>query len=182
MADIYKWSDRERQPLREQRLLGFESARDVYVALGFSRFRQTDGKSVDGISEMGEAPDAGRLLRCHGAFTGTLQEDRCSDSNHHGSLRRRSARRVHLLQAAHEIRNRGGQGESLFDCRALGSRGNAHPAGGSRRTEIRRSQRSRFKQVAHGMVRLGNEGWDEAGILEETRGLLRSWSGRMEIR
>ena len=50
--------------------------------------------------------------------------------------------------------------------------------------EVRRSQRLGSEQAAHGVVRLDDEEWKEAGVSEEARGLLRCGSrgGELEVR
>src|SRR5437016_6673371 len=131
---------------------------------------------------MAEASHARCLLRCDGAEPGSVQEHEFADPNDYWTLRRRSTGGVHVLQAAYAVRNRGSEGESLPDYWAVGPRGNAHAESGSGGIEIRPSKRPRPEQVAHRMVRLGDEGRTETGISEEARGLLLGWSGGMEVR
>src|SRR5437879_12131732 len=102
---------------------------------------------------MAEASGSGRLLRRDGPKRGPVQENEFADPDDYWTLRRRSAGGVHVLQAAHAVRDGGSKGESLPDYRAVGSRGNAHPESGSGGTEVRPSARPRSEQVARRMVR-----------------------------
>src|SRR6266849_10039134 len=103
---------------------------------------------------MDQASDRGCLLRRHGAEPGAVQTDERPDPYHHRALRRGSAGRVHILQAAHAVWNRRGEGETFFDHRAVGPRRDAHTESGSRGTEIWPGELARLEQVALRMVRL----------------------------
>ena len=164
MAEFYERRDEQWQPVWEQRLLDGESARDVHGALSVSGFRQSSGERFDGVSEMDEASDCGCILRRHGAEPGAVQTDERAYPYDHRTLRRRSAGRVHVLQAAHAVWNCRGEGETFFDHRTMGPRRDAHTESGSRGTEIWPGKPARPQQIAHRVVRLGDEGWNKAGI------------------
>src|ERR1700674_661083 len=136
MAEFHERRDEQRESFREQRILDGEGARDVHGALGVPGLRQSRWEHFDRLSEMDEASGTGCVLRRDGAERGTVQTDEYSDPDNYGTLRWRSAGRVHILQAAHAVRDRAGPGQSLPDYRAVGSRGNAHTESGSGRTEI----------------------------------------------
>src|SRR5215472_13205228 len=158
MADVYQRRDQQRKPFRQRQLLGREGARDVYVSRGISKLRPAGGKSFANISEVGGASGATCVLRRDGAFAGPIQKNQRAHPDDYRTLRRGSARGVHLLQATHAVRNGGGQGEALFDRRPVGPSGNAHTESGSGWIKIWRGQRARPKQTARGMVRLDAEG------------------------
>src|SRR5437879_7051828 len=130
---------------------------------------------------MAEASGSGRLLRRDGPKRGPVQESELADPHDYWTLRRRAAGGVHVLQAPYAVRDDGSDGQSLPDYWTLGPRGNAHAESGSGGIEIRPSQCPGSEQVAHRMVRLDDEGRKQAGISEETRGLLPGWSGGVEI-
>src|SRR6267154_3671373 len=182
VADVYERCDKQRQPVWKQRLLDGKSARDVYGARGVSGLRQADWQPFGGIPEMGEASHCGCVLRRHGAEPGAIQTDERADPYDHRTLRRRSAWCAHMLQAAHAVWNRRSQSETFFDHRAMGPSGYAHTESGSRRTEIWPGEPGRLEQVAHRMVRLGDEKRNQARISEEARGVLRGGSRGVEVR
>src|SRR5229473_1198389 len=162
MADVYQRCDKQRQPVWKQRLLDGESARDVYGALGVSGFRQGGGERFDSVSEMDKASDPGCVLRRHGAEPGAIQTDERADPYDHRTLRRRSAGCIHVLQAAHAVWNCRSQSETFFDHRTMGPSGYAHTESGSWRTEIWPGELGRLEQVAHRVVRLGDERRNQA--------------------
>src|SRR5207247_9558255 len=104
MAEFYERRDRQFESLWERRLLDREIARDVYGAHSVSGLRQGGWEHLHRLSEMAEASDAGCLLRRDGAESGTAPEDESSDPDDHGTIRRSSASRLHLIQATHAAR------------------------------------------------------------------------------
>src|SRR2546429_533231 len=98
------------QAIWGQWVLGGEVTRDVHDALGVSGLRQAGWEPFDGVSEMADASESRRLLRRDGAECGAVQENEFADPDDYWTLRRRSAGGVHVLQAAHAVRNGGSKG------------------------------------------------------------------------
>src|ERR1700674_2199054 len=115
MAEFHERRDEQRESFRKQSILDSEGAGDVHGALGVSGLRQSRWEPFDCLSEMDEASGSGCVLRRDGAERGTVQTDEYSDPDNHGTLRWRPAGCVHILQAAHAVWDRGGQGQSLPD-------------------------------------------------------------------
>ena len=110
MADFYQRGNGQRQAIWGQWVLVGEVTRDVHDALGVSGLRQAGGEPFDGVSEMADASESRRLLRRDGAECGAVQENEFADPDDYWTLRRRSAGGVHVLQAAHAVRNGGSKG------------------------------------------------------------------------
>src|SRR5579859_4957195 len=130
---------------------------------------------------MGATPDTRCLLRRHGAQPGAIQAHTVSDPDHYGRLRWRPTRSLHILQTAHGVRNARGEAESFPHYWSVGPRGDTDAAQRSRRTEVWRSERFGSEQASYGMVRLGDEEREEAGVFEKARGVLRGRSRRRKL-
>ncbi len=173
VADLHQRPGQEHPPVRRRPLLEPEVPRALPLPSPLPRARPHRGQPEPHLPEMALPPHLRRLLEGDEPHAGAVRPDRPAHPHHHRRLRRRSARRAHLLPRPSAPRLPGRPRSPLPDRRPLGPPRHPHPERRGGRPDLRRGERPRPQRPAQGVVRLDDEGRPPPRLPREEGGLLR---------